>query len=60
MREVAELLNATRDAGVISEYSRILGLLESGEGSREQIARLAGQHGLADAWARFQARFLDE
>jgi hypothetical protein len=105
MRDVAELLNAMRSAGVITEYavfsqltqealeqaetndfegvpfrvvradhlavialsaSRakdyawVLGLLESGSVSREQIARLAARHGLADAWTRFQARFLNE
>jgi hypothetical protein len=47
MKEVAELLNAMRDAGVISEYAlfgaiaRILGLLESSSVTREQVARLA-------------------
>ncbi|MBI2296666.1 MAG: hypothetical protein HYU76_11705 [Betaproteobacteria bacterium] len=41
------------------EFTRILGLLESGSVSREEIASLARQHGLEDAWKRFVARFLD-
>jgi len=42
------------------DLTRILGLLESGSVSREEIAALAQRHGLADAWRRFAARFLDE
>jgi len=40
------------------DFARILGLLESGSVTREQVARLAARHGLADAWTRFEARFL--
>lgn len=46
--------------GRAKDYARILGLLESGSVTREQIARLAARHGLVDAWTRFQARFLNE
>ncbi len=46
--------------GRAKDYARILGLLESGSVSREQVARLAARHGLADAWRRFEARFLNE
>ncbi len=42
------------------DYARILALLESGSIRREDIQRLAGRHGLADAWQRFEKRFLDE
>lgn len=41
------------------DFTRILALLESGSVSREEIASLAQRHGLADAWKRFEARFLD-
>jgi len=41
------------------DFARILGLLESSSVSREQVARLAARHGLADAWTRFEARFLN-
>ena len=41
------------------DLTRILALLESGSVSREGIASLARRHGLADAWKRFEARFLD-
>jgi hypothetical protein len=41
------------------DLTRILALLESGSVSREEIAALAQRHGLADAWKRFGARFLD-
>ncbi len=46
--------------GRAKDYARILGLLESGSVRREQVARLAARHGLADAWRRFEARFLNE
>jgi hypothetical protein len=45
MREVAQLLNAMRDAGSVA---------------RDEIARLAARHGLSDAWQRFEARFPNE
>lgn len=47
-------------AGRAKDHARILALLESGNASREQVARLAAQHGLADAWTRFEARFLND
>ena len=46
--------------GRAKDYARILGLLESGSVSREQVARLAARHGLAEEWTRFEARFLNE
>ena len=45
--------------GRAKDFARILGLLESNSVSREQVARLAARHGLADAWTRFEARFLN-
>jgi len=45
--------------GRTKDFTRILALLESGSVSREEIAALAQRHGLADAWKRFGARFLD-
>ncbi|MHB8655838.1 MAG: hypothetical protein ACYDA9_18395 [Terriglobia bacterium] len=46
--------------GRAKDYTRILGLLESGSVTREQLAQLATRHGLADAWTRFVARFLND
>jgi hypothetical protein len=46
--------------GRAKDYARILGLIGSGNVSREQVARLADRHGLADAWGRFEARFLND
>jgi hypothetical protein len=42
------------------DFTRILALLESGCVTRNEIGALAAAHGLADAWTRFQARFLDD
>lgn len=41
------------------DFARILALLESGSVSRAEIALVAQRHRLADAWRRFEARFLD-
>ncbi|MGH7267246.1 MAG: hypothetical protein ACREMB_20695 [Candidatus Rokuibacteriota bacterium] len=49
-----------RSVGRARDYARILALLESDSVSREEIGRLAGQHGLAEAWGRFEARFFGE
>ena len=40
-------------------FARILALLESNSVTRDGIARLAAQYGLAHAWQRFLARFFD-
>lgn len=47
-------------AGRAKDYARILALLESQSVTREEIARLAGRHGLSEAWSRFEARFADD
>ena len=46
--------------GKSKDFTRILGLLESGSVSGEEIARLAERHDLLEAWKRFEARFLNE
>lgn len=46
--------------GRAKDLTRILALLESGSVSREAIGRLAEQHGLTEAWQRFENRFLNE
>lgn len=46
--------------GRAKDFTRILALLESESVTREEIERLAARHGLAEAWRRFSARFLDE
>ncbi len=45
--------------GRAKDRTRILALLESGSVSRDEVACLAKRHGLADAWQRFEARFLN-
>ncbi|MGO9271863.1 MAG: hypothetical protein ACLQOO_16630 [Terriglobia bacterium] len=45
--------------GRAKDQARILGLLESGSVGRDQVARLAARHGLAEEWRRFEARFLN-
>ena len=47
-------------AGRAKDWARILGLLQSGSVTRDQVAALAARHGLAEAWTRFDARFLNE
>jgi hypothetical protein len=46
--------------GRAKDFARILALLEVRSVTREQVARLAARHGLADAWRRFGVRFLNE
>jgi hypothetical protein len=46
--------------GRSKDFARILALLESGSVTPERLARLAGRHGLEQAWSRFAARFLNE
>ena len=46
--------------GRAKDFTRILALLESGGTNRESIRILAAQHGLANAWQRFESRFLNE
>lgn len=45
--------------GRAKDYARILALLESSALTRNEIARLAAQHGLSEAWRSFEARFGD-
>jgi len=46
--------------GRAKDLTRILALLESGSVSRDAIGSLAARHGLADAWRRFESRFLND
>lgn len=46
--------------GRAQDFARILALLESGSVTRDEIARLAAAHGLAEAWARFERRFFED
>jgi hypothetical protein len=46
--------------GRAKDWTRILALLESGSVSPNAIEELAARHGLADAWRRFQNRFLND
>ena len=41
------------------DYARILALIEAKAVTAEGMAELAARHGLAEAWTRFQRRFLD-
>jgi hypothetical protein len=47
-------------AGRAKDYERLLALLESGSTNRGEIESLARRHNLAEAWHRFEKRFLDE
>ncbi len=44
--------------GRAKDHTRILALLEADSVTREGIAALAERHGLAEAWQRFESRFL--
>lgn len=46
--------------GRTKDFVRILALLEAGSVRPQEIASLAAQHGLADAWKRFEGRFLND
>jgi len=46
--------------GRSKDFARIVALLESGSVTRAGMADLAGQHGLVDAWSKFEARFLSQ
>jgi len=46
--------------GRAKDLARVLALLESGAVTREAIGRLAGEHGLSEAWERFARRLLDD
>lgn len=46
--------------GRAKDFARVLALLESGSVSKAQIIELARQHGLEEAWQRFERRFLSE
>jgi hypothetical protein len=46
--------------GRSKDFARILALIEAGSVTRETVARLAAQHGLADPWRQFEARFFGE
>jgi hypothetical protein len=46
--------------GRAKDFARILALLESGSVSRQSVNDLAARHGLAEAWQRFERRFLND
>lgn len=46
--------------GRAKDLARVVSLLEAGVVTRAQIDSLATQHGLVDAWHRFQRRFFDD
>jgi len=46
--------------GRAKDLARILALLESKSVTPEAVGALARKHGLADAWSRFEARFLND
>lgn len=55
----AHLAMIALSVGRAKDFTRILALLESGSVTRQEFADLAARHGLADAWKRFENRFLD-
>jgi hypothetical protein len=46
--------------GRAKDLTRILALLESGSVTRQEVANLAARHSLADAWSRFESRFIND
>lgn len=46
--------------GRAKDFTRILSLLAAAAVSRKEIGELAERHGLAEAWRKFERRFLDE
>jgi hypothetical protein len=55
----AHLAVIALSVGRAKDFTRILALLESGSVTQQELAGLAARHGLADAWKRFESRFLD-
>jgi hypothetical protein len=55
----AHLAVIALSVGRAKDFARILALLESGSVTRQEVANLAAGHGLADAWRRFESRFLN-
>jgi hypothetical protein len=55
----AHLAVIALSVGRAKDFTRILALLESGSVTRQELAGLAARHGLANAWRRFESRFLD-
>lgn len=45
--------------GRAKDFARILAVLESGSVVRENVGQLAARHGLAEAWKKFETRFLE-
>ena len=58
--DAAHLAVIALSVGRGKDYARILALLESDAGTREEIAAIAARHDLAESWTRFVRRFLDE
>ncbi len=46
--------------GRAKDMARVVALLDSGALSRNEVAQLAAQEGIADRWQRFAARFFDD
>jgi len=56
----AHLAVIALSVGRAKDFTRILALLESGSVTRQEVTSLAAGHSLADAWKRFESRFLSE
>ncbi|MEK6718381.1 MAG: hypothetical protein AABZ16_12915 [candidate division NC10 bacterium] len=56
----AHLAAIALSVGRAKDFTRILALLESGSVTRQEVTSLAAGHSLADAWKRFESRFLSE
>ncbi len=56
----AHLAVIALSVGRAKDLTRILALLESGSVSRDAIKSLAARHGLAEAWQRFERKFLND
>jgi hypothetical protein len=51
---------STKAPSLEKDYTRILALLESESVGRDEIASLAGRHGLTKSWQRFERKFLND
>lgn len=58
--DAAHLAVIALGVGRSKDLLRVLSLLQAGSVTREDIARLAARHDLADKWMGFEQRFPDE
>ena len=61
MKELAQLLNEMQRVGVIRNYALFGATAQvSGSVSRDAIKNLVSRYDLAEAWRRFESKFLND